>query len=236
MQDQVMPAGKWQFDAEVTDAFEDMLARSIPQYDVMRESCAELAKRFIQPKTAVIDIGCSRGDALAPLVQSFGAHNRFIGLDVSEPMLAAARERFSGLIRCGVVDIAEWDLRQGLPTVQKASVILSILTLQFVPIEYRQRLVQSIFDSLVPGGACLIAEKVLGASAELDTAMVAEYLSLKAAHGYSQEQIERKRFSLEGVLVPVTAAWNEELLRVAGFRQVDCFWRWMNFAAWVAIR
>lgn len=231
-----MPEGKWAFDSEVTDAFDDMLTRSIPQYEVMRQSCAALARRFVQRNTAIIDIGCSRGEALAPLVAEFGAHNRFIGLDISEPMLTAARERFEGLIRCGVVSIDNWDLRQGLPPVQRASVILSILTIQFVPIEYRQRIMQSLYDQLVPNGVCIVVEKVLGGTAAIDTAMVAEYLALKAGNGYSQEQIERKRYSLEGVLVPVTAAWNEELLRMAGFRQVDCFWRWMNFAGWLAIR
>ena len=55
-------------------------------------------------------------------------------------------------------------------------------------------------------------------------------------NGYSAEEIERKRLSLEGVLVPVTARMNEDLLRSAGFDQVDCFWRWANFAGWLAIR
>ena len=36
--------------------------------------------------------------------------------------------------------------------------------------------------------------------------------------------------------MPVTAAWNEELLRTAGFGVVECFWRYLNFAAWVAVR
>jgi tRNA (cmo5U34)-methyltransferase len=36
--------------------------------------------------------------------------------------------------------------------------------------------------------------------------------------------------------VPVTARWNEELLRSAGFVDIDCFWRWMNFAGWIAVR
>ena len=54
--------------------------------------------------------------------------------------------------------------------------------------------------------------------------------------GYNQESIERKRLSLEGVLVPVTAGWNEDILHSAGFLHIDCFWRWMNFAGWMAIK
>ena len=42
--------------------------------------------------------------------------------------------------------------------------------------------------------------------------------------------------TLEGVLVPVTARWNEELLHEEGFRSVDCFWRHLNFAGWVAVK
>jgi hypothetical protein len=29
---------------------------------------------------------------------------------------------------------------------------------------------------------------------------------------------------------------NEGLLAAAGFRQVECFWRWMDVAAWVAAK
>jgi hypothetical protein len=38
------------------------------------------------------------------------------------------------------------------------------------------------------------------------------------------------------VLVPVSAAANEELLRGAGFDAVECVWRCLNFAAWVAVK
>ncbi len=66
--------------------------------------------------------------------------------------------------------------------------------------------------------------------------MVNRYLRMKADNGYTQEEIDRKRLSLEGALVPLTAQWNEELLRRCGFQHVDCFWRWMNFAGWVAVK
>lgn len=233
--DHVLPKGKWEFDAEVTDVFEEMLRRSIPQYDVMRQAVFNIASRYAKDKSAIVDLGCSRGDALAPLVDRFGAHNRYVGVEVSQAMLDAARKRFQGYIDCGVVSIRDMDLRHAFPP-ERASVILSVLTLQFTPIEYRLKIVRDAFNALLPGGALILVEKVLGATADLDAALVDLYYSMKRDHGYSQEEIDRKRLSLEGVLVPVTAAWNEQLLHQCGFTEVDCFWRYLNFAGWIAVK
>lgn len=233
--DQTLPTGKWQFDSEVATVFDDMLARSIPQYDLLRQTCFDLACAFRQPHTDIVDLGCSRGEAMAPLVDKYGATNRFIGVEISPPMLDAARARFAGYLDSRVVDIRTLDLRTGYPPAC-ASVTLCVLTLQFTPIEYRQHILKSIYDHTLPGGALILVEKVLGADADLDRLMVDLYYQLKAGNGYSQEQIERKRLALEGVLVPVTAKWNEDLLRATGFRSYDTFWRWMNFAGWVAVK
>lgn len=235
MQDQVMPSGKWEFDGEVASVFDDMLSRSIPQYDVMRRACFDMACKYIQPSTDILDLGCSRGESLAFLVDRFGSDNRYIGIDVSQPMIDAAKDRFKREVERGVVKIDNFDLRAGFPSVL-ASVTLCVLTLQFTPIEYRLRIMQDIYDHIMPGGALILVEKVIGGSAKLNASMVDIYYDLKSRNGYSQEQIERKRLSLEGVLVPMTAKWNEEMMSIVGFRQIDCFWRWMNFAGWVAIK
>jgi tRNA (cmo5U34)-methyltransferase len=235
MKDETMPSGKWTFDGDVTAAFDDMLERSIPQYDVMRDAVFTLGKTFVQPQTDIVDIGCSRGAALEPFVKQFGAYNRYVALDVSEPMLLAARERFAGMIAAHVVEVNRFDLRTGYPAV-KTSLTLSVFTLQFIPIEHRQRVFQDIYDHTIAGGALILVEKVLGETARIDKLLVDRYYKMKADNGYSQDAIERKRLSLEGVLVPVTSRWNVELMRQAGFREVDCFWRWCNFAAWVAVR
>ncbi|HPA19515.1 MAG TPA: methyltransferase domain-containing protein [Verrucomicrobiae bacterium] len=230
-----LPGGRWAFDEKVTACFDDMLARSIPGYAVMRETVAALALRHARPDTAIVDLGCSRGEALAPLVEKLGGRNRFIGVEVSEPMLAAARGRFADHIRFGVVEIVELDLRGAFPEC-RASVVMSVLTLQFTPIEYRLDIVGRAFDALEPGGALILVEKVLGSGPGTNRLFVEEYLALKERNGYSREEIDRKRFSLEGVLVPVTAAWNEDMLRGCGFRSVDCFWRLLNFAGWIAVK
>ena len=233
--DKVLPQGPWQFDQEVTDVFDDMLRRSIPQYNAMRQATFEVGSRFVRPGTTIIDMGCSRGESLIPYVSKFGASNDYIGIEVSDPMIEAARENFARHPHGDRVQIQHTDLRHDFPSAT-SSLVLSVLTLQFTPIEYRQRIIRRVFESLASGGAFILVEKILGATAELDEAFVDLFLEIKKQNGYSQGQIDRKRLSLEGVLVPVTARWNEELLREEGFAAVDCFWRHLNFAGWVAVK
>jgi len=239
--DEVDPEGRWEFDVDVAEAFEDMLARSIPQYDVMREAVFEVGSAFVQKETAIVDLGCSRGAALEPFVKRFGPRNRYVGCEISEPMIAAARERFGAYDGVNawngvssMVSIRKLDLRTEYPA-ELASLTLSVLTLQFTPIEYRPRILREVRKHTHEDGAFVIVEKVLGDVAETDALMVDLYHGHKRRAGYSDEQIVRKAAALEGVLVPLTARFDVELVRDAGFRTVECFWRWMNFAAWVAV-
>jgi tRNA (cmo5U34)-methyltransferase len=232
----VPPAGaRWRFDQDVTNVFENMLSRSIPEYDTMRSLVFELGATLVQPGTTIIDIGCSKGDALEPFVRRFGAANHYVGAELSEAMFNAARQRFATQIAQGIVDIRHLDLRAEYPQ-EMASLTLAVLTVQFIPIEYRQRLMQRIAAHTSPGGGLVFVEKVLGSSAPIGDMLTRRYHALKAAHGYTTEQIERKRLALEGVLVPVAARWNEDLMREAGFHHIECFWRWCNFAGWIALK
>jgi tRNA (cmo5U34)-methyltransferase len=162
-------------------------------------------------------------------------HINFYGLDVSQAMLDEATDRFRDQKN---VSIRYGNLKDKiyLDVGQKASVIFSVLTIQFTPIEYRMQIIKSIYDQLEDGGVLILVEKVLGESADIDFLFRDRYHALKGKNGYSKEAIGRKKLALEGVLVPITAKWNESMLRSAGFHQVDCFWRWMNFAGWVAIK
>lgn len=230
-----MPVGdKWAFDEGVTGVFGDMLERSIPQYRDMRALVLDLGSRFVQPKTAIVDLGCSNGLALDPFTERFGAHNRYIGVEVSEPMATEATTRFANWPP-GVVRIYQNDLR-GFYPVDQASLTLAVLTLMFVPINYRNRILHDAYENTVPGGALIVVEKLLGAYPETDELFVDRYHQMKRDNGYSLEAIERKRLALEGVQVPITDDANLASLRHAGFAVVECFWRWCNFAGYLAIK
>lgn len=238
MKDNIIPKDKWEFDKSVTDCFENMLSRSIPQYDVMRSSVTDLGlsvlDKNILPKT-ILDIGCSNGLSLEPYIDTYGINGVYKGIDSSQSMLEDARKRFDNFIKLNVVNIDYMDLRCDFPK-ESYSLIQSILTIQFTPIEYRQRIIQNIYDSLNTGGVFIFVEKVLGNTSEINEILTNEYLNMKKYNGYSNEQIERKKLSLEGVLVPVTSNWNIDLLKQSGFKKIDTFWRWMNFVGYIAIK
>lgn len=229
MKDSVMPNGKWEFDEDVTKVFDDMLARSIPDYQGMRELTTNLAIRFAKPGSDIVDLGCSRGAALKPIYEKLKDEVKYLGIEVSKPMREAAKKEIP------FAEILDLDLRKDYPRT-RASVTLSVLTLQFIPIEYRQEIIQNVYENTDPGGVFLLVEKVLGSDAYANKLLIETFLKTKESHGYSKEQIERKKESLEGVLVPVTADWNVELLKEAGFKHVECYWRHLNFAGWVAVK
>jgi tRNA (cmo5U34)-methyltransferase len=229
VKDSVMPKGKWEFDQAVTEVFDDMLSRSIPDYQGMRELTTNLAIQFARPNSDIVDLGCSRGAALKPIYQELKESVKYLGIEVSKPMRQAAIKEIP------FAEILDLDLRKSYPRA-RASVTLSVLTLQFIPIEYRQEIIQNVYDNTNPGGVFLLVEKVLGSDAYSNKLLIETFLKTKESHGYSKEQIERKKESLEGVLVPVTADWNIELLREAGFKHIECYWRHLNFAGWIAVK
>lgn len=225
---------KWAFDEKVTGVFDKMLEASIPNYQEMRRLTFALGKRFI-PKTdggVVIDIGASRGDSLLPFVDHYPNHN-YYAVECAPAMSAVLKERFWS----PNVTVCEHDLRYNHSVFEtKSNLILSVLTLMFVPLELRQRLLQSMYESLKPGGALILVEKCLGADSYIHDMLVEEYLAMKKEHGYTYEQINRKKMALEGVLVPVTAEWNQDMMRRAGFRHIDTFWRSLMFTGFIAIK
>ena len=250
-EDTHVPGDKWKFDEGVAKCFDDMLARSIPSYEMMRSLTYQLGMDVLNTMSdtqqnrsnyglrTVLDLGASRGEALAPF-----ANDPTIGcfaVEISEPMIEELDNRF---VDNRNVEVYQDDLRQphvfqcpqtiGWP--EQHGLILSILTIQFTPIEYRLEIIQSIYDALPVGGAFIFVEKILGSGSRLNKLFVGEYYKMKHANGYSYEDIDRKKASLEGVLVPQTARANEEMLKLAGFKNIDCFYRHLNFAGWVCIK
>ena len=236
-QDNYIPTGKWTFDNQVTKVFEDMISRSIPGYATMRDCVVRIATPILTsaPVSNLLDIGCSRGETIYQILNSLPAHIpvNAVGVDSSEPMIEAAIDLFGNFDNVSFVcaDVVDIEIRPF-----EYSLITSVLTAQFIPLDVRQDFYQKVHNGLSLNGAFIIVEKILGETPFCQDLLVDIYHTYKADNGYTPEQIEEKRKALQGVLVPLRGSENERMLKDAGFRHIQRFWQCLNFAGWVAFK
>ena len=206
----------WEFNKNVTGCFDEMLERSIPDYITMRKLVNNIVINHIQSTrllhTNIIDLGCSRGGAIRDIRKSLPS-NQFLGIETSRPMINASKEEFKYDAN---VRIADMDLRyiDELP-VKQCGAILSVLTLVFIPIEYRQKIISQVKDSLAKNGIFVMVEKITGDNYNISQLYEDLYYDMKYQNGYSVEEIRDKKLKLEGVQVPATNQYNIDLLRNA---------------------
>jgi tRNA (cmo5U34)-methyltransferase len=219
------------FNEETAEVFENMLDRSVPGYREIQRMICELASDFAVDGTNVYDLGCSTGTTIRNL-DSLAQQVRFVGVDSSDAMLEKARQSFAGSPLRHPYSLTCRNLNDGA-RVEEASVSL---TLQFVRPLYRERVLRDIRGGLHEHGCLILVEKVLGEDSLLNRFFIQHYHEFKQRNGYSEIEIAKKREALENVLLPYRLKENEEMLRQLGFRAVDVFFKWYNFAGVLALK
>jgi tRNA (cmo5U34)-methyltransferase len=229
--------GDFDFGAETTGVFDDMLERSVPFYAEVERMVGELAADFAAEGTAIYDLGCSTGNTALAIAHRLPVERgvRYIGIDSSQEMLDAARSKLEAGRFPHPFELRRGDLNGPLDLAD-ASVVLLVLTLQFIRPLYRDRLVSRIHGALRERGCLLLVEKVLGESSTLNRLFIKHYYEMKRRNGYSDLEIAQKREALENVLIPYRYEENRELLAHHGFREIDAFFKWYNFCAVIAVK
>jgi tRNA (cmo5U34)-methyltransferase len=232
---EVEAVADFSFGEKVASVFDDMLDRSVPFYQEIQRMIAEMAADFAVENSNIYDLGCSTGNTLLNLDSSVGKGVKFIGVDNSEEMLKRCRQKLTQHGLRHEHELICADLNQGV-CIQNASMVLMVLTLQFVRPLYRDTLTKAILQGLNENGCLILVEKVLGEDSVFNRLFIKYYYDLKKRHGYSEMEIAKKREALENVLVPYKLMENREMLLRAGFRYCDVFFKWYNFCGMIALK
>jgi len=223
------------FDETVAGVFDDMVARSVPQYAEIQRMLAELAAEFVTEGSSVYDLGCSTGTTLAQLHGALRVPARLVGIDNSPEMLDRCRTKLVASNLGNAIELRHGDLDEGIE-IEDASVVFLVLTLMFVRPLNREKVMRQIYAGMRHDGCLLLVEKVLGNGSLFNRLFIERYYAYKRRMGYSELEISQKREALENVLIPYRLRENYDLLTSAGFRQVDVFFKWYNFAGIVALK
>lgn len=223
----------FKFSSKVAGVFDDMVNRSVPYYEEMQRMVAELAADHAKENSKIFDLGCSTGTTMIHMDQTVGDKVKFIGVDDSRDMLDKCRNKLQQAEFRHDFDLVVADLNQEVK-IDNASVVVLVLTLQFVRPINRERLVKQIFNGLQNDGALILIEKILAEDSRFNRDFIKYYYDMKRRHHYSELEISQKREALENVLVPYKLSENIALLRDAGFEHCEVFFKWYNFTGIVA--
>jgi len=147
----------FRFDESVVAVFDDMVKRSVPGYEAMIQMVGLVARTYGKDHTNYYDLGSSTGAiTLALALNNKHKNNKIIAVDNSPHMVKKCQRNLSGKVDnfeivCGDIN----DI-----SIENASIVVLNLTLQFVDVENRSKLIKKIYDGLIPDGVLIISEKI----------------------------------------------------------------------------
>lgn len=228
--------GDFVFDKQVAQVFEDMINRSVPGYSTIIAMIGELAEKYCQQGSKIYDLGSSLGAASLAMANRISCDDyQIVAVDKSAAMTTKFQDKLASLedksppISCQTGDILE-------TPIQEASVVVLNFTLQFIPMEHRNSLLEKVYQGMKPGGVLIISEKIQFPDQAMNELFIEMYHSFKESMGYSKLEISQKRAALENVLIPETLDAHRSRLAVAGFETVDVWFQCFNFASMVAFK
>lgn len=218
----------WTFNSKVVKVFDEHVRNSVPLYDLFQKEIASMSVYFSQHNSKVIDIGTSTGSLIGLLADYNSPRNvNFIGIDVEADMIEECKTRHPE-INFQVLDAVECDYTN-------ASVVTSMLTLQFMEHSKRKEVLKRIYNQMNLNGALFIVEKVRSVDVEIHDIYSDLYYDFKREN-FSTTEILDKNQSLRGVMKPITMNENIEMLKSVGFKKVDIFMKINNFVGILAIK
>lgn len=225
----------FKFDDQVVRVFPDMIARSVPGYELVVPMIGLLARRYAQPGSNIYDLGCSLGAAslaMAVAVRSEGV--QIIAVDNSKAMV----NRFKKLAldqKEGVpIHIHQQDILE--TPIENASVVVLNFTLQFIDREQRQLLLNTIAAGMRKDAVLIVSEKIRFADENEQAQQTAWHHDFKRTQGYSELEIAQKRDALEDVLRPDTEAIHCQRFERAGLIQPRRWFQCFSFASYIAFK
>lgn len=171
----------------------------------------------------VLDLGTGTGLLAAILREQFPkAH--FTLIDISEEMLARARERFTGQ---DVTIIAGDYSRAPIPG--RFHAIVSALSIHHLTDADKAALFQRIFEALKPGGIFVNADEVKGPTPTLDRLYWDQWESEIIARGIDPQEVAAAKQRMHHD-IPATLDAHLVWLREAGYTDVDCYYKYLSYA------
>lgn len=219
---------KAHFRVQVPD-YEGFMRRIVPGYDLQTRLLVDLIPFDASAPVRVLDLGSGPG-ILSALVLERYANAEVVAFDLTEEMLASARERcgrFADPFSTVAGDYAVDDVGS------RYDLVLAGLTLHHLDDRQRRDVFRRLHAALTEQGVFLAREVVANDDPFIANWHYRLWRAFMAEHGEDDDYWFRKHLSKDHpASVDKQVAW----LKEAGFSHAACHWQHMNFAVLSAHR
>jgi tRNA (cmo5U34)-methyltransferase len=204
-------------------SYDGLIGRLIPHYHEQHEVIAKLIPFNDDTQFKALDLGTGTS-ALAHLLLRFFPNANVCAFDLAENMLEVCRGRlsaFSDRVTFMRGDFSVDAIGSGY------DVILSGLAIHHLTHQKKKELFERIFCALNPGGILIIRDIALGATPALTELYERLWREFMRSSGEDDSVWFEKYLSED---IPASVEDQTAWLRDAGFIEVACHWRHLNFA------
>jgi tRNA (cmo5U34)-methyltransferase len=191
----------------------EYLSREIPHRAIAEEMLLEALPSRVE---RVLDLGTGDGRLLAA-IRDHHPEALGVGIDISEPMLVRAANRFQA---DHLVELRIHDLAVPFADMEPLDAVVSGLVIHHLEDERKRELFEEIHTLLAPGGVFANLDLVASASSRLHERFRREI-------GRTQDDPTDRLADLSDQI-----GW----LRNAGFTEVDCHFKWLELSLVVALK
>lgn len=222
--------------------FETYMRRTVPDYDSLLDKAVGVADYYLREATSAIDIGCGTAGFIIRLSEAYSsrASIKFTGIEL-EPEFSNYWTRFPEDPELVIGDARSYDGYHNL------SFVSSIFALSHMPRVDRFNLLVKIFDGMRPGGALLLADRVLANSSQMQASLTPLFYGEAVERQYwfgdtiaGQEDMHEALFKEEREasrhLFLSTRSDRDSMLRTIGFRATEEIWSNYPYSAVLAVK
>jgi len=217
---------------EVTTPFESIFPPVSLRYqeihDVMLYFLTSLGREFID----IVELGVGTGELTAEVLQRFPDAG-VEAIDLSAKMLEVAGQKllpYKDRVNLIHSDFGTYEF------MREYDLAISSLALHHLPDKDKLKLMKSIHRSLKEEGVFIFGDLIQSPSPYLDKKFFRIWKNYLRLKGLSRDEIENR---VKGPLnndLPATLPEILQWMKEAGFRDVDCLWKYFNHAVVVGIK
>ncbi len=218
---------KARFD-QISKVYDENRRKFIPCFDDYYLTTARFLSSSISSPRTILDLGAGTG-LLSKFLHDEFPDAKFLLVDVSEKMLEVAKKRFEGIPN---LEFSVLDYTRNLPA-RKFDLVASALSIHHLEEDEKESLYRNVFQNLEAGGTFVNIDQFNADSAEMNALYESYWVKSIRASGLSELEFERwqARRALDR---ENTVEKTKALLLGAGFRVVECTYKFMKFAVVVA--